>query len=137
MSTDFIELGSIGYAQLGTSNYYATKEVEKKVLGEFIKTEQFAIPEEFDGMCWFGIKRFPYEYDAYYEAVLYYYEDVFEDFKKKKKKRFWEFVNTVESIDFETPELLDKCRKQFVIDYPLQITHKKKPGQDDDNLKIA
>lgn len=143
--TDFINLSAIGFAQLGTDNYYATKQVEIKVLNMFLQTDQFTIPEEFKGMCWVGVKRFPYEYDAYYEAVLYYDRDLLEDWEEQfntlynqlgiadmepekaiavlgalsnKHGRFWDFANGLESIDFETKELMQQCHEIYAKEYP-------------------
>ena len=161
---EYVILGAIGFAQLGTEDYWAKKEIEKKVVKEFLETECFKIPEKFVGMCHYAIRRFPYEYDAYYEAVLNYehhlIDDWNEDWNEKYKRlgivdmepekavvimesmtnlaeEFWNWVNQMESIDFETKELMDKCYQLFKIEYPMKLVHKKPPSGDNEDLRAV
>lgn len=161
---EYVILGAIGFAQLGTEDYWAKKEIEKKVVKEFLETECFKIPEKFVGMCHYAIRRFPYEYDAYYEAVLNYDDDLvkqWEDDWNEKYKRlgianmecekanvlleamenladeFWDWVNSLKNIDFESQELMDKCYQLFKIEYPMKLVHRKPPNGDNEDLRAV
>ena len=139
-------IGSIGYAQLGSEDYLYKRKVEKTVLMRFLESEIFNIPEAFKGICQLGIKRFPYEYDSYEQVVLYFNSEVLDEWELELEDDesddtrfydFWEFFRTLESVDFETPELIEQCHKEFTVQYPLFISHKRKGNDENDNLKAV
>lgn len=155
---DYVNIGAIGFAQLGSEDYYEKRLIEKKVIRKYFESEIFNIPEEFQGMCSFQIKRFPYEDSSYDEAVLAYQEDILEeweseheerlettdfdededrDFFDSKYQRFWDFVNKCELIDLETDILMNECRIQYADSVKLSISYKKLPpiGKQIQNLK--
>jgi hypothetical protein len=159
---DFVNIGAIGFAQLGSEDYYAKRLIEKSVLLKYIEnqTEIFNIPDEFKGMCFFCSKRFPYENSSYDEIVLSYDDSVVDDWETEhdelkettdfendedsdyfetKYTRFWDFVNKCESIDLETDELMEQCRLQYAETLKLSISYKKLPpiGQTIKNLKAV
>lgn len=134
MKTDYINLGAIGFAQLGSADYYAKKTVEKKVIQEILLTDYFEVPKQLDGICWVGVKSFPYEGDSYNEAVLYFDSDTIEDWENEDEnseelhenlKCFHDFMHKLESYDWNTQELLDKCQSLFSLENPMKIIHKK------------
>ena len=148
-------LGSIGFAQYGSNNYYTARQVENHILREFLKGEQFNIPEEFEGMARIGIKNFPYEDGSYDEVCLIYNDDLLEEWQEEhdamletierdedddeddvdsKYNRFWAWFRTLEQIEFETDEMMSDCRKLFAEKNPMEIIHRRESG---DNLKIA
>jgi hypothetical protein len=151
---DYCNIGAIGFAQFGTDEYYLKKTIEKKVLEEFIKQDEFKIPEEFEGMCFYIVKSFPYEGDSYNELCLAYHENVTdswsiahddlyeatdfdnhedEDYFSTSYSRFWEFVNKSETIDLETDELMMQCKKL----YSMKVIHKKNDNNDEeDNINL-
>jgi hypothetical protein len=138
---DFVNIGAIGFAQLGSDDYYDKRKIEKQVLIKYLDTDLFKIPDEFQHMCNFSIKKFPYEGSSYEEVVLNYDDDIVdewaeqeEDFKHDydgppiialKSDRFWEFVNQAERIDLESDELMAECRRLFAEQYKLYVSHMK------------
>lgn len=148
-------LGSIGFAQYGSINHFTAKQVEKHVLREFLKGEQFNIPEEFEGMARIAIKNFPYEDSSYDEVCLIYDDDLFEEWEEEhdnmveeaefdeddcqdevdsKFNRFWAWFRTLENIEFENDELMSECKKIFAEKNPMEVIHRR---EKENNLKIA
>ena len=161
---DFINIGAIGFAQFGSDDYYNKRQIEKQVTLEFMETDVFKIPEHLQGICHFGIKTFPYEYGSYEEVVLYYndnvldkwsdeYQDAYDtlgiddveseeayellkNLPDNKADAFWLFANNSERIDFETEELMEKCRAAYALKFPMQLVHKKQK-EEKPKLKIG
>lgn len=161
---DFINIGAIGFAQFGSEDYFNKRQVEKEVMLQFMETDVFKIPEKLQGVCHFGIKKFPYECGSYEEVVLHYndniidkwndeYQEAYEalgidnlesdeayELMKKlpdnKSDEFWNFANQAERIDFESEELMEKCRAAYAIKFPMQLVHKKQK-EEKPKLKIG
>lgn len=156
---DYATIGSIGFAQFGTENYYAAQIIERKVLEKIIKSEQFQIPDKYKHFCSFIVKRFPYEDGSYYEIVLIYdkeqiqkWEDEYEqkledlgienwelvsDFSNipdNEKDLFWDFINEIQAIDLETEELKNQCKKLYAKEFPMHVAYQKEVEQ---NLKAV
>ena len=119
---DFINIGSIGFAQVGSEDYYTTRRIERDVIYEFIQNDKrFKIPEQFSGMCHLAIKSFDHDFGSYDELVLKYNENILEQWaydedendEEGQNVAFWAFVNSLESIDFETEELMNECKKRY------------------------
>ena len=80
MNTDYIVIGSIGYAQLGQDDYYQKEEVERKVLIDLVKeNELFHVPENLHGRCYLKHKAFHHEFGTYKEMCVIYHDDVDEE----------------------------------------------------------
>ena len=101
-------------------------------------------------MCSYVVKNFPYEDDSYRELVLLYdteqvqewedeYEKKLEDLgidnwelvtdmsivPENEKDLFFDFVNEIQSIDLETEELKNQCRKLYAKEFPMHISYQK------------
>jgi hypothetical protein len=50
---DFINIGAIGFAQFGSDDYYNKRQIEKQVTLEFMETDVFKIPEQFQRICYY------------------------------------------------------------------------------------
>ena len=152
---DIVNIGAIGFAQLGSSDYYDKRQIEKKVILNYVEhqTEMFKIPDEFDGVCFFAIHKFPYEDSSYDELVLKYDDRIIDEWEEEhdelkentnfeedqdpdefetKYTRFWDFVNKCESIDLEIDILMSECRIQYAESIKLSVSHKKENKKDDD-----
>lgn len=162
---DYINIGAIGFAQFGSDDYYNKRLIEKKVIMDFLETDVFKIPENLKSICFFEIKKFPYEHGSYEEVVLRYddktidkwddeYQDAYDNLNiddaesdeayellktlpNNKSDEFWDFANNAERIDFETEELMEKCNALWVKEKSMTIAYKRKDDDLDDNLKIA
>ena len=112
---NYLNIGSIGFAQLGSPDYYEKRQIENQVLQEAIQAPEWAVPEEFKDNAYIGIKSFRYDDLGSYDEVVLYYTRAIEDLEwngldDDKHERFWEWANTIESIDLETEENLTKCK---------------------------
>lgn len=114
-SWDYIVIGSNGFAQLGQPDYVTKQKAEKEVLLPFA-IEKLPIPEEFQGVCHFAWKRFPYEYDSYHELVLNFNTkvlDTWEDQEEEKFDRFWDFANEAEVLCLDSEELTEQIQAKY------------------------
>jgi hypothetical protein len=155
---DYVNIGAIGFAQLGTEDYHEKRLIEKQVITEYLKNDIFKIPEEFNQMSDFSIKRFPYETSSYDELVLNYSSDIVNqwsiehdqmynqtDFEEDqdpdtfetKYTRFWDWVNFLEKIDLDTEELMEKCRLKYAENLKLSVSYKKLPPLGNTDLNQA
>ena len=154
---DYVNIGAIGFAQVGSNDYFDKRAIEKKVLTEYIetKTEIFKI----QGMCHFHSKRFPYEDTSYDEIVLAYDNNLVDDWESEHDEayeeadfeegedpdlfesrytRFWDFANKCERIDLETDELMEQCRIQYAKSIKLQrLPDDKKSDNDEESTLKA
>jgi hypothetical protein len=119
---DYVVLGSVGFSQLGVFDCEARWEVEREVLCDWIADQ--VIPEEWSKLAYLTIKYFNHDFGRYGEVVLKYHESVrdweWQDGKEDEYDRFWEWVNSLESFDFET--LYDECDSRFVA--AMHVVHK-------------
>lgn len=70
-----LNLGSIGFAQLGSKDYYEKRIIEKRVMRELLNTASFE--NKFPELCSIQIVREPYEDSSYDEiAIVYNYQKV-------------------------------------------------------------
>ena len=154
---DYINIGAIGFAQFGSDDYFNKRQIEKEIMLEFMETDVFKIPEKFQGICHFDIKKFPYETGSYEEVVLHYNDGILDEWTEdyqnaydeldiddaesdeayellknlpdNKSDEFWDFANQAEMIDFETDELMEKCRAAYALKFPMEVVHKKEKKQ--------
>ena len=125
-STENLTLGSIGFAQLGTEDYYEKRQVEKKVLSGLLETPTFE--NKFPDLCRIKILKEAYEYDSYDEVAIVFNcdkVDALEESDEERFNEFWEWANGLECFDFESDELVEKCEKLYAQEYKLTLVHKK------------
>lgn len=135
---DYVNVGAIGFSQLGTPDYFDKRKIEKSVMRKLIDEDpRFKIPENLIGICWFGIKKFPYDDGSYEEIVLYYEDRIIEKSEDDQTDLHYDFYNfsgEAECIDLETEELMLECQKQ----YSMTVVHIKNDDENlDNNLKKA
>jgi hypothetical protein len=68
---DWLCVGSNGFAQVGSENYFAKNKVEMKYLLELIR-DKFPIPEELKTLCRFAAKSFQHDFGTYHEIVVHF-----------------------------------------------------------------
>ena len=142
---DYVNIGSVGFAQLGRDDYYKKRQIEKSVILDFISNDnRFIIPENYVRMCHLRMKTFPYEYSSYDELVLVYDCDLLGEWEYSDDEEeqelyngFWDFFNSLEKICLEE-ELMSICENkysEFLKQNPaLNVIHKKKDNDKDDGL---
>ena len=125
-NTENLTLGSIGFAQLGTKDYYEKRQIEKKVLAELLGTPTFE--NKFPDLCRIKIVKEPYEHDSYDEVAIVYNSEKLDKLEESDEERFnefWEWANELECFDFEAEELMEKCEKLYAQEYKLSVVHKR------------
>lgn len=131
MRTETISIGSIGFAQLGEKNYQEKGKIERSVLYEVISSEYFDVPELLRSLVRVTVKKFYYEDMGNYDEVVLLYDtsiDRYEDSENEEEQEvfdaFVEYINKIQSFDFESEELLDKCKAMYFHEnHELEIIH--------------
>ena len=137
MVTDYIVLGSIGYAQVGQDDYFKKEKVESAVLVDLITNNSiFKIPDEFLSDCFLRLKKFQHDFGSYKELCLIYNQDFFDELDPSEENEFWTWVNQMECFDFESEEILEMCNKKHREMFNLEV-HYKKEDEVGNNLKIV
>lgn len=143
MVTDYIVLGSIGYAQVGQDDYFKKEKVESAVLVDLIVNNSiFKIPDEFLSDCFLRLKKFQHDFGSYKELCLIYNQDFFDDLEDDEElnEKFWNWVNEMECFDYESEEILEMCNKKHREMFDLEVHYKKETGREDEtgnNLKVV
>ena len=139
MLTDYIVLGSIGYAQVGQDDYFKKEKVESAVLVDLITNNSiFKIPDEFLSDCFLRLKKFQHDFGSYKELCLIYNQDFFDDLEDDEElnEKFWNWVNEMECFDFESEEMIEKCRTKYFEQFPMRVSYRSKK-EEKQNLKIS
>lgn len=90
-------IGSIGFAQVGTPEYFEKEQVEVLVLQEIIDTKfKPFIPKRFLGRCHFYIKTFRHDAGSYKEIVLAFDDAFLDKLTDEFNKRFDMLLNLFE-----------------------------------------
>jgi hypothetical protein len=116
---DYLVVGSNGFAQVGDPDYYKKNLIEMNYLLKFIR-EKFPVPERFTSYCFFSGKSFPHDFGTYHEIVLWYDENVLEEWQNSDEEdeqelfsQFWDWFNKIESFDLESEEITCKIEELY------------------------
>lgn len=112
---DYLVIGSNGFAQVGTSDFYEKNRIEMSLLLAYLE-KNYPIPEEFQGMCQYREKWFNHDFGSYSEIVLIYNDrqlDCWDKTEPEKFNRFWEWFNQVEEADLENVALSGEMEKRY------------------------
>lgn len=135
--TEYEVIGSIGFAQAGTGEYFAKEKVEKEVILDIIKkNDLFKIPEELQNKARLVYKSFPHDVGCYYELCAVYDLDIEDD--EDKETLLWNWINGMCEFDFESEEILEKCQEIYGKTVEMQVLPGGKGKENQDNkLKIS
>jgi hypothetical protein len=106
---DYLCIGSNGFAQVGSPDFFEKNEVEMKFLMEYLQTN-YPIPEDFKSICWYKEKWFRHDFGDYSEIVMIYKDRVLEEWEESdpdKFDKFWDWFNDIESVNLES-EIITK-----------------------------
>ena len=132
MNTDYVVVGSIGFAQVGTGEYFAKEKIERQVIGEIVAdNELFKVPEELKNIARLKYKTFPHDFGAYRELVVVYDYTALDD-NEDLSDQFWNWFNELESFDFESEEIMERCEQLYRETFKMTILPGNK-GKDDNN----
>ena len=104
---DYLVVGSNGFAQVGSPEYLQKNQIEMRVLLVYL-IANFPVPEDFAQMCFYKVKWFQHDFGSYSEIVLIYNNSILEDWEDEQTEifdRFWDWFNTVESVNLESEQL--------------------------------
>lgn len=112
---DYLVIGSNGFAQVGSPDFFEKNKVEMRVLLEYLK-KNCPIPEDFWHMCEYRIKWFTHDFGRYSEIVLVYDDYIlnqWDENEPEKFNRFWNWFNMVEGIDLESESLTSAVNASY------------------------
>ena len=121
---DYLVIGSNGFAQVGSPEYLEKNQVEMRVLLEHL-TNNFPIPDELSNMCFYKVKWFQHDFGSYSEIVLVYNNSILEDCEDEEPDifdRFWDWFNTVESVNLESEQLTQCIKDRYLESIELKNT---------------
>ena len=121
---DYLVIGSNGFAQVGSPEYLQKNQIEMRVLLEHL-TNKFPIPNEFLQICIYKVKWFQHDFGSYSEIVLVYNDGILGDWEDEELEifdRFWDWFNTVESVDLESKELIQHIKNRYLESIKLKDT---------------
>ena len=130
-------IGFIGFAQVGTGEYFTKEKIEKQVILDIVKkNEMFKVPLELTGVANLRYKSFTHDFGTYYELCVVFDEDEIED-DETLNEAFWEWINKIQGYDFESEEIMAQCQALYVEQSNLTVIQGGKSDNRDSNLKIS
>jgi len=90
-----ISIGSTGFSQFGTPDYYAKQKFEGKYLMNYF-TKNFTIHDN----LFYKWKRNQYENDSYWDLNVCYWDN--EHVTPEEMELMWEDINKLEQFDIES-----------------------------------
>ena len=121
---DYLVIGSNGFAQVGSPEYLEKNQVEMRVLLEYLTTN-YPILEDFAQMCFYKVKWFQHDFGSYSEIVLIYNNSILGDWEDEQTElfdRFWDWFNTVESVNLESEQLTQCIKDKYLASIKLKNT---------------
>ncbi len=112
---DNIHIGSSGFAQVGEFDYYIKQQIEAGVLLEHIR-KTYPMPKEIEHVAILKWGSNSHDFGIYHELEVKYIQRTVEDWEVEEDPRFdifWDWINTLECIDFEAPELIEKMENLY------------------------
>lgn len=146
MSWDYINIGSNGFAQVGQEFFAEKCKIEMDHLEEMLDNLH-PVPKEFNGFAHIRSMRFDHEFGTYKEIVVSYDRDFIDELaesddeeKVERSDRFWNWVNTLESVELETPEISEALQlkwEEYMREHNITLTvvHKMAPDSKERKLK--
>ena len=116
---DYLVIGSNGFAQVGDSDYFTKAKIELRILLEFLQSN-YPVPEEFASKAYYYIKAFNHDFGTYHEVVVIFddlYLSTLKDLELESENelfdKFWNWFNSVESVDLESENLTGQIRQAY------------------------
>ena len=117
---DYLVVGSNGFAQVGDPDYFTKVKIELRILLEFLQTN-YPVPDEFTSKANYYIKAFNHDFGTYHEVVVIFddqYLSILMDSELEPDTalfdKFWNWFNSVESVDLESEELTGQIRHAYL-----------------------
>jgi len=108
-----------GFAQVGDPDYFTKAKIELRILLEFLQAN-YPIPHEFTSNTYYYIKAFNHDFGTYHEVVVIFDDQYLSALEVSELepdnelfKQFWNWFNSVESVDLESEELTGQIRLAY------------------------
>ncbi len=119
MQMDYLVIGSNGFAQVGDPAYFTKAKIELRILLEFLQAN-YPVPDEFAPKAYYHIKAFNHDLGTYHEIAVIFddlYLSTLEESELESDNelfnKFWEWFNSVESVDLESEELTGRIQLAY------------------------
>ena len=116
---DYLVVGSNGFAHVGDPDYFTKAKIELRILLEFLQAN-YPIPDEFASKAYYYIKAFNHDFGTYHEVVVIFDDQYFSALEDSRLEpdtelfgMFWDWFNSVESVDLESEELTGQIRLSY------------------------
>lgn len=138
LSHDYEVIGSIGFAQVGTGEYFAKEQVEKKVIVEIIDNNPqiFKVPIGLIGIARLTYKGFSHDFGTYYELCVIY-DDSLVCESEEIETELWDWINNMQEFDFESEEIIERCNELYRSEVVMTATPGGKQKENTNHLKIV
>jgi hypothetical protein len=131
---DYINIGTLGFAQVGRPQYENKIEVEKQVINAFYSSEELKVPEEFRAYAHFTWKRNQHDFGSYLDFNIKYDRSEVDDWEyneeeewQDKFNRFWEWVNLCEEALYKEEtemKLLELMEQLYQKTITMEVVHR-------------
>lgn len=130
---DYIAIGTMGFAQVGTPHYQSRIKVEKLVISTYYETtDSLKIPTQFQYYAHFKWVQCPHDFGTYWDYQLFYDRDAIEtleisdgDEDQELFEQFWRWANHCEtSINTDVDILLKWCYELYLKEITMEIVHR-------------
>jgi len=116
---DYLVVGSNGFAQVGDPDYFTKAKIELRILLEFLQAN-YPVPDEFAPKVFYHIKAFNHDFGTYHEIVVIFDDQYLSTLKDSELEsdielfeKFWNWFNSVESVDLESENLTEQIRQAY------------------------
>jgi hypothetical protein len=116
---DYLVVGSNGFAQVGDPYYFTKAKIELRILLEFLHAN-YPVPDEFALKAYYHIQAFNHDFGTYHEVVVIFddlYLSTLEESEIESDNefvnKFWDWFNSVESVDLESEELTGRIQLAY------------------------
>lgn len=110
---DYVCIGANGFAQMGDPLFGDKLNAERGIIMNLLIWGN-PIPDEFSNIAMYYWKPFHHEFGTYREAVINFDDKQLSSFPEDYIERFWEFVNSIESIDLESEAITEKIKTAYL-----------------------
>jgi len=116
---DYLVIGSNGFAQVGDPAYFTKAKIELRILLEFLQAN-YPVPDEFASKAYYYIKAFNHDFGTYHEIAVIFDDQYLSTLKDSELEsdndlfdQFWNWFNSVESVDLESENLTGQIRQAY------------------------
>jgi len=116
---DYLVVGSNGFAQVGDPDYFTKAKIELRILLEYFQAN-YPVPDEFAPKAYYHIKAFNHDFGTYHEIAVIFDDQYLSTLKDSELEsdndlfdQFWNWFNSVESVDLESENLTGQIRQAY------------------------